>query len=78
MPSTRALGVGVGMQGFCVLSDFAEIESWNDPALGIDWPVTEPILCVKDESAQSGAEWLARREAANFRYGHYRAGGVAS
>jgi dTDP-4-dehydrorhamnose 3,5-epimerase-like enzyme len=66
------------MPGFCVLSGFAEIEClttgiykkatesgirWNDPTVGIDWPVTE---------------WLARSEAANFRYGHYRAGSVAS
>ncbi len=21
---------------------------WNDPALGIDWPVSEPILSEKD------------------------------
>jgi dTDP-4-dehydrorhamnose 3,5-epimerase len=80
-------------RGFCVLSDLAEIEylttgtynkaaesgiRWNDPAIGIEWPVTEPILSAKDESAQSLAEWLARPEAANFRFGHDRAGGVAS
>ncbi|MGD0248985.1 MAG: dTDP-4-dehydrorhamnose 3,5-epimerase [Candidatus Limnocylindrales bacterium] len=80
-------------RGFCVLSDFAEIEylttgtynkatesgiRWNDPAIGIDWPVTEPILSARDESAQSLAEWLARPEAANFRFGQDRAGGVAS
>jgi dTDP-4-dehydrorhamnose 3,5-epimerase len=71
-------------RGFCVLSDVAEIEylttgtyngatesgiRWNDPAIGIDWPVTEPILSAKDESAQSLSEWLARPEAANFRFG---------
>jgi len=71
-------------RGFCVLSDVAEIEylttgtynganesgiRWNDPAIGIEWPVTEPILSAKDESAQSLAEWLARPEAANFRFG---------
>jgi dTDP-4-dehydrorhamnose 3,5-epimerase len=80
-------------RGFCVLSDVAEIEylttgtynratesgiRWNDPAIGIDWPVTEPILSARDESAQSLAEWLARPEAANFRFGQDRAGGVAS
>jgi len=78
-------------RGFCVLSDLAEIEylttgtynkaaesgiRWNDPAIGIEWPVTEPILSAKDESAQSLAEWLARPEAANFRFD--RAGGIAS
>jgi dTDP-4-dehydrorhamnose 3,5-epimerase len=80
-------------RGFCVLSDIAEIEylttgtyngatesgiRWNDPAIGIDWPVTEPILSAKDESAQSLAEWLARPEAANFRFGPDPVEGPAS
>jgi len=80
-------------RGFCVLSDYAEIEYlttgtynkgaesgilWNDPAIGVEWPVSEPILSAKDESAQTLAEWLARPEAANFQYGRGRVGGVAS
>ena len=51
-------------RGFCVLSEFAEIQYkctgiysnkaesgilWNDPAIGIKWPVKEPILSKKDE-----------------------------
>jgi len=79
-------------RGFCVLSEHAEIEylttgtynkatesgiRWNDPAIGIDWPVTEPILSDKDASAQSLAEWLARPEAANFRFGQDRTRGIA-
>jgi dTDP-4-dehydrorhamnose 3,5-epimerase len=70
-------------RGFCVVSDFAEIEYlctgtynpagesgvlWNDPAIGIDWPVTEPILSAKDERAQTLAEWFARPESARFPY----------
>jgi dTDP-4-dehydrorhamnose 3,5-epimerase len=70
-------------RGFCVLSDYAEIEylttgtynratesgvRWNDPAIGIEWPVVNPILSAKDESAQSLHEWLARPESANFAY----------
>jgi dTDP-4-dehydrorhamnose 3,5-epimerase len=70
-------------RGFCVLSEHAEIQylttgtyskaaesgiRWNDPAIGIEWPVTEPIVSAKDESAQSLADWLARPEAANFRF----------
>src|SRR5918993_6101051 len=49
--------------GFCVLSDTADVEykcsdyydpggeaglPWNDPAIGIDWPVTAPLLSAKD------------------------------
>ncbi len=60
-------------RGFCVLSDFAEIQylctgvynpkgesgiRWNDPEVGIDWPVKDPILSSKDEKAQSLNEWL--------------------
>jgi len=80
-------------RGFCVLSEVAEIEylttgtynpatesciRWNDPAIGIDWPVGEPILSAKDASAQSLAEWLARPEASNFhvRHGHAGSAGV--
>ena len=70
-------------RGFCVLSDVAEIEylttgtyngsaesgvRWNDPAIGIEWPVANPILSAKDESAQSLGEWLARPESASFTY----------
>jgi len=66
-----------------LIRDFAEIEylttgtynkaaesgiRWNDPAIGVEWPVTDPVLSAKDESAQTLAEWLARPEAANFTY----------
>ena len=70
-------------RGFCVLSETAEIEylttgvynkagesgiRWNDSAIGIEWPVSEPLLSAKDDQAQTLAEWLARPEAQNFRY----------
>jgi dTDP-4-dehydrorhamnose 3,5-epimerase len=70
-------------RGFCTLSEFAEVEylttgtynpaaesgiRWNDPAIGIDWPIEEPILSQKDAAAQSLEEWLARPEAQHFRY----------
>jgi dTDP-4-dehydrorhamnose 3,5-epimerase len=76
-------------RGFCVLSDFAEIEYlttgtynrvtesgilWRDPTIGIDWPVKEPILSAKDEAAQTLDEWLARPESAHFSYAEVRAG----
>lgn len=52
--------------GFCVLSEVAEFEykttsfyapqyeigiRWDDPELGIKWPITGPILSQKDERA---------------------------
>lgn len=57
--------------GFCVLSDVAlfgykcteayhrESEMgliWNDPALGIDWPVTDPTVSSKDASFSALSE----------------------
>ena|SRR5687767_1152370 len=53
--------------GFCVLSELAQVEYkvsdfydptdelgllWNDPEVGIQWPVQEPLLSAKDESAR--------------------------
>lgn len=70
-------------RGFCVLSDFAEIQYkctgtynnraesgilWNDPAIGIEWPVKDPVLSEKDEKAQTLAEWLKKPESGNFKY----------
>ena len=33
---------------------------WNDPAIGIDWPVQEPTLSVRDRNARPLAELLDR------------------
>ena len=71
-------------RGFCVLSDEADVEylttgvynnaaesgiRWNDPEIGIEWPVEAPILSRKDAEAQTLREWLERPEAQHFRYG---------
>ena len=68
-------------RGFCALSDVAEIEyfctapynaraesgiRWDDPAIGISWPVTEPLLSAKDAQAPTLAEWLAGPDSARF------------
>jgi len=68
-------------RGFCVLSEAAEIQykctglynsrgesgiRWNDPRIGIEWPVREPSLSAKDEKAQTLEEWLAKPESRNF------------
>jgi len=70
-------------RGFCVLSDVAEIQykctglynnkaesgiRWDDPEIGIDWPIRDVTLSDKDRNAQTLAQWLARPESANFSY----------
>src|SRR6478609_4785797 len=66
--------------GFCVLSDDADFlykcteyyqpgdeigVLWNDPAIGIQWPVSEPLLSDKDRSlptlAALAAQWKAEK-----------------
>src|ERR1700691_3761573 len=62
-------------RGFCVLSDSAEIQykctglynsnaesgiRWDDPQIGIEWPVDTPSLSEKDRKAPSLEQWLAR------------------
>lgn len=69
-------------RGFCVLSEFAEIQykctglysnksesgiRWDDPKIGIKWPITDPSLSEKDRNAQTLEQWLARPESDNFR-----------
>jgi len=66
-----------------VLSEYAEIQYkctgiysnkaesgilWNDPVIGIEWPVKEPVLSKKDEIAQTLEQWLLKAEAKNFTY----------
>jgi dTDP-4-dehydrorhamnose 3,5-epimerase len=53
------------VHGFCVTSDFAEVEykvtdfydpggemgvAWNDPDIGVAWPLSEPLLSEKDRA----------------------------
>jgi dTDP-4-dehydrorhamnose 3,5-epimerase len=69
-------------RGFCVLSDVAEIQykctglynskaeseiRWDDPRIGIAWPVSEPSLSDKDRKAQTLDEWLTKAESSHFR-----------
>ncbi len=74
------LYVPVGFaHGFCVTSDVAEVEykvdthyapalergiRYNDPEIGIDWPIENPILSERDQ----GLPLLAEAEC-NFVYG---------
>ena len=60
--------------GYAVLSEIAEVQykcagyyapeaerslCWNDPDVGIDWPLDAPLLSEKDASAPGLAEYLA-------------------
>jgi dTDP-4-dehydrorhamnose 3,5-epimerase len=71
-------------RGFAVLSEAAEIEylctgtynpaaesgiRWDDPEVGIEWPVSDPVLSGKDRDAQTLRQWLARPESDAFRVG---------
>lgn len=59
--------------GFAVLSDVAEVQykttgfhnplaegllAWNDPDVGVVWPIDDPILSAKDSTNPSLAEYL--------------------
>ena len=70
-------------RGFCVLSDVAEIQykctglysnkgesgiRFDDPDIGVDWPVPDPSLSDKDRKAQTLKEWLAQPESDYLRY----------
>src|SRR5580658_1932164 len=60
-------------RGFCVLSEVAEIQykctgiysnkaesgiRWDDPEIGIEWPIDDVLLSDKDRTAQTLDEWL--------------------
>jgi dTDP-4-dehydrorhamnose 3,5-epimerase len=68
-------------RGFCALEDGTEVQylctatyspsgesgiRWNDPQIGIKWPIERPLLSAKDAAADLLHDWLARPEAAEF------------
>jgi dTDP-4-dehydrorhamnose 3,5-epimerase len=70
-------------RGFCALTDGTEIQykctgiyngkaesaiRWNDPDIGITWPLADVIVSEKDRNAGSLAEWLASPNSDFFRY----------
>jgi len=68
----RQLLIPVGFgHGFCVLSDSADVDyqlssyydpetesgiAWDDPDVGVEWPVEEPLLSERDKSAPKLAD----------------------
>ena len=76
-------------RGFCALTDDAEVQykctgiynskaesaiRWNDPAIGIEWPIRDVIISEKDRNAPGLAEWLASPDARHFTYTAQAAG----
>lgn len=70
-------------RGFCALTDDVEVQykctgtyngkaesaiRWDDPAIGIEWPVRDVIISEKDRKAQTLAEWLASPNARYFTF----------
>ena len=69
-------------RGFCALSDLTVVEylctgryngkaesgiRWNDPGIGVKWPVADPVVSDKDRNAQSFSQWLSSRESEHFK-----------
>lgn len=70
-------------RGFCSLQDGTEIQykctgvynpkcesgiRWDDPAIGIKWPIRDVQVSDKDRVARTLQQWLASPESENFRY----------
>jgi dTDP-4-dehydrorhamnose 3,5-epimerase len=70
-------------RGFCVLSDWAEVQykttgiyndgtdvsiRFDDPDIGIQWPITSPQISERDRKAISLAQWLRSTASDCFRY----------
>ena len=75
-------------RGFCALADGTEIQykctgiynskaesaiRWNDPAIGIEWPLADVAVSDKDRNAATLAEWLDSPDSDNFRYSEQEA-----
>ncbi len=61
--------------GFCVVSEIAELQykctdlydptseitiAWDDPTIGIEWPIEKPLLSDKDRAGRSLADYPSR------------------
>jgi dTDP-4-dehydrorhamnose 3,5-epimerase len=70
-------------RGLATLSDVVDVEylmtgqyngaaeagiAWNDPTLGIEWPLDQPTVSARDSDAPTLAQWLDQPEAQHFRY----------
>lgn len=70
-------------RGFCALSELAEVQykctgvyngkaesaiRWDDPDIGIQWPIQDVVLSEKDRNAQTLSQWLAKPESGQFTF----------
>ena len=70
-------------RGFCVLSDWAEVQykttgiyngktdvaiRFDDPDIGIQWPIPSPQISERDRGAMSLAQWVQSPASDCFRY----------
>ena len=68
-------------RGLCALADNTRVQYlctgtyngnaesgilWNDPEIGVSWPVRSPLVSAKDRGAQTFREWLKRAESRRF------------
>jgi dTDP-4-dehydrorhamnose 3,5-epimerase len=68
-------------RGICALADNTRVQylctgtyngaaesglRWNDPEIGVAWPISDPLVSAKDRKAQTFREWLAREESKSF------------
>jgi dTDP-4-dehydrorhamnose 3,5-epimerase len=75
-------------RGFCALSDDVEVQylctgvynsraesaiRWDDPDIGIAWPIAPTLISEKDRKAQTLKEWLGSSDARHFTYGEHAA-----
>jgi len=80
-------------RGFCVLSDWAEIQykttglynaatdiaiRFDDPGIGIKWPIADPQISERDRRAIPFAQWLRSPESDCFHYQSHRESVVTS
>jgi dTDP-4-dehydrorhamnose 3,5-epimerase len=69
--------------GFCALSDWAEVQykctaywnkqcegsiAWNDPEVGINWPMARPVLSEKDAGGMTLSDWLNNENSRAFAF----------
>ena len=70
-------------RGFCALTDEVEVQykctgiyngsaegaiRWDDPEVGIEWPLKDVRVSDKDRNAQSLKSWLAAPDSRHFTY----------